>query len=371
MADKLQGSGVKYLVIDAGWYKGDNGVWDLGQGDWIANPHLFPHGLAATAQAIRQRGLIPGIWFEMEVVGKQSPRFERDVEHFLHRDGFPITAQGRRFWDFRDPWVIDYLSQKVIGQLRDAGLGYIKVDYNETIGLGCDQADSPGEGLRQHMQEVQDFFRKMRGELPDLVIENCASGGHRLEPSFMGLTSMASFSDAHETPDIPVIAANLHRLILPRQSQIWAVLHASDSMQRLVYLLTSGMLGRLCISGEIAALDAQQWALVKEAIQFYYQVAPVIARGKSRLYQFVSPSWQHLQGAQAVLRLAEDEHSALVVTHSFGSPMPARIRVPLPGGGWQVAGRFPQTMPAPVLSDGQLWYTPTQEWEGAGIYLTR
>jgi alpha-galactosidase len=371
MADKLQGSGVKYLVIDAGWYKGDNGVWDLGQGDWVANPHLFPHGLAATAQAIRQRGLIPGIWFEMEVVGKQSPRFEKDVEHFLHRDGFPITAMGRRFWDFRDPWVIDYLSQKVIGQLRDAGLGYIKVDYNETIGLGCDGAESPGEGLRQHMQAVQGFFRKMRAELPDLVIENCASGGHRLEPSFMGLTSMASFSDAHETRDIPVIAANLHRLILPRQSQIWAVLHAGDSMQRLVYLLTSGLLGRLCISGEIAALDAQQWDLVKEAIRFYYQVAPVIGRGKSRLFQSISPSWQHLQGAQAVLRLAEDEHSALVVTHSFGSPMPAEINVPLPGRDWQVAGCFPQSTPAPAIVDGQLHYVPTQEWEGAGIYLTR
>ena len=38
--------------------------------------------------------------------------------------------------------------------LRDAGLGYIKVDYNETIGLGCDQADSPGEGLRQHLHQT-------------------------------------------------------------------------------------------------------------------------------------------------------------------------------------------------------------------------
>ena len=76
----------------------------------------------------------------MEVVGVQSPRFEQDRAHFLHRDGLPITAAGRRFWDFRDPWVIDYLSQKVIGQLRDNGLGYIKVDYNETIGIGCDSA---------------------------------------------------------------------------------------------------------------------------------------------------------------------------------------------------------------------------------------
>jgi alpha-galactosidase len=379
MADKLQGSGVKYLVIDAGWYKGDEGVWYLGQGDWVANPHLFPYGLAATAKAIRERGLIPGIWFEMEVVGEQSPRFAQDIRHFLHRDGFPITATGRRFWDFRDPWVIDYLSQKVIGQLRDSGLGYIKVDYNETIGLGCDQADSPGEGLRQHLESVQGFFRKMRAELPDLVIENCASGGHRLEPSFMGLTSMASFSDAHETRDIPVIAANLHRLILPRQSQIWAVLHAGDSMDRLVYLLTGGFLGRLCISGEISSLDPEQWALVIEGIQFYQQVAPLIARGKSRLFQSVSPSWQHLQGAQAVLRLAEDEHSALVVTHSFAAPLPAELRVPLPGmlpgsipgKGWQVARCFPQSGPAPVIMEDQLRYVPSKEWQGAGIYLAR
>ena len=377
MADKLQGSGVKYLVIDAGWYKGDQGVWHLGQGDWVANPRLFPHGLAATAEAIRARGLIPGIWFEMEVVGEQSPRFEQDVAHFLHRDGQPITASGRRFWDFRDPWVIDYLSEKVIGQLRDAGLGYIKVDYNETIGLGCDPREQngqpalPGEGLRQHLEGVQGFFRKMRAELPELVIENCASGGHRLEPSIMGLTSMASFSDAHESNDIPVIAANLHRLILPRQSQIWAVLHAADSMQRLVYLLTSGFLGRLCISGEISSLNGEQWALVNEGIQFYGRVAPVIARGKSRLLQSINPSWQHLQGAQALLRVSEDEQSALVVTHSFGAPLPAEICVTLPGSGWQVAAHFPQSDSAPEIIGDQIRYVPSNEWQGSAIYLTR
>jgi alpha-galactosidase len=371
MADKLQGSGIRYLVIDAGWYKRDDGIWFLGQGDWQANQRLFPFGLAATTQAIRERGLIPGIWFEMEVVGEQSPRFETDCAHFLHRDGIPITATGRRFWDFRDPWVIDYLGQKVTGQLRDNNIGYIKVDYNETIGLGCDGAESLGEGLRQHMQGVQDFFRQMRRALPDLVIENCASGGHRLEPSFMGLTSMASFSDAHETPDIPVIAANLHRLILPRQSQIWAVLHAADSDQRLVYLLTGGFLGRLCLSGEITSLSDSQWALVKEAIAFYGQIAPVIARGTSRLFQEINPSWQHLQGAQSVLRVSEDTQSALIVSHSFGKPLPAEIHVPLPKGEWRVAGSFPQSQAAPEIVDGQYHFCPTVEWQGSAVLLTR
>lgn len=369
MAERLKGSGVRYPVIDAGWYKGDEGVWHLAQGDWTANPSLFPGGLAETAQAIRERGLIPGIWFEMEVVGRQSPRFEADREHFLHRDGLPITATGRRFWDFRDPWVIDLLRSKVIGQLRENGLGYIKVDYNETIGIGCDGAESPGEGLRQHMEGVQAFFRAMREELPDLVIENCASGGHRLEPSFMGLTSMASFSDAHETRDIPIIAANLHRLILPRQSQIWAVLHAGDSMQRLAYLLTGGMLGRLCLSGDIASLSEAQWALALEAVGFYRLAAPVIARGTSRLFQHISPSWQYPQGAQAVLRLAEDGQTALAVLHSFAAPHPPEIRVPLPGEGWQAVRHFPASETPPPLEGNALVFRPAAEWTGSAVLL--
>jgi alpha-galactosidase len=223
------------------------------------------------------------------------------VDHFLKRDGIPILAGQRRFWDFRDPWVRDYLYEKVILFLRDTGFGYIKVDYNETIGIGVDGAESLGEGLRQHILCVQDFFRQMREEFPDLVIEVCASGGHRLEPSMMALASMASFSDAHESPEVPIIAANLQRLILPRQSQIWAVLHASDSSQRLRYSLAAGFLGRLCLSGEIDELDEEQWSLVQEIIRFYNRVTPIIKNGRSRLHQHIGLSWQHPQGAQAAL----------------------------------------------------------------------
>ena len=65
----------------------------------------------------------------------------------------------------------------------------------------------------------------------------------------LALSSMASFSDAHESLEIPIIAANLHRLMLPRQSQIWAVLHASDTFQRLAYSLSGGLFGSLVYLG--------------------------------------------------------------------------------------------------------------------------
>ncbi len=369
LAKRLKGSGVKYFVIDAGWYRGENGDWSSNQGEWNPSRELFPEGIAATAKFIREQGLIPGLWFEFEVVGSQSMLFDQMVDHFLKRDGIPVSAGERRFWDFRDPWARDYLYKKVVLFLHDNGFRYIKVDYNETIGIGVDGAESLGEGLRQHILGVQDFFREMRKELPDLVIEVCASGGHRLEPSMLALASMASFSDAHESPEIPIIAANLHRLILPRQSQIWAVLHASDSFQRLIYSLASGFLGRLCLSGELDELDEKQWSLVQEIIRFYNLVSPIIKNGRSKLYQYIGLSWQHPQGAQGVLRTSTDNRQALLVVHSFAKPLPSEVILDLPHGNWRIADTLPGTKLDLKITGNKLGIQLVGEFEGYVIHL--
>lgn len=370
IAQRLKDSGTKYLVIDAGWYRSDDGNWEFTQGEWVPNKIQFPDGIATTAKAIQKQGLIPGIWFEFEVVGKQSPLFESSNKHLLCLNGIPVTTGQRRFWDFRDRWVHDYLYRKVIAFLRETGIGYIKVDYNEAIGIGVDGCESPGEGLRQHILGVQEFFKRMRNELPNLVIEVCASGGHRLEPSMLALSSMGSFSDAHESPEIPIIAANLHRLILPRQSQIWAVLHASDTTQRLAYSLSAGFLGRLCLSGELDRLSDSQWSFVRDAMQFYENVTPVIKNGKSRLYQKINNSWRHPQGVQAVVRVADDGFSALVVAHSFALPFPEKINISLPEGNWSVAETFPErTIPAEITGSN-LQITPSLEFEG-NVFLLK
>ena len=121
----------------------------------------------------------------------------------------------------------------------------MKIDYNETIGAGCDGAESLGEGLRRNMAASKAFIEKVKREVPGIVLENCASGGHRLEPGLMSQMSMASFSDAHECEEIPVIAANLHWVIHPAQSQIWAVIREKDSLQRIAYSVANTFLGRI------------------------------------------------------------------------------------------------------------------------------
>lgn len=314
IADKLQGTGVKYLVIDCGWYKDTDRDWSISGGDWVPSRELFPDGLKAAADMIQNRGMVPGIWFEMETVGCESRAYRR-TEHLLKRDGVPITTGARRFWDMEDPWVVDYLSERVIGQLQDNGFGYLKVDYNESFGMGCDGAESLGEGLRRKIEASQNFFRKITAELPELTVENCSSGGHRLEPSMMELVSQASFSDAHECQSIPVIAANLHRAIQPRQSQIWCVLRENDSFDRLRYSLSAAMLGRMCLSGDIFSLTDKQWAVVREGMDFYTKIRHIIKNGFTEKIICTTHSYNCLTGYQAVLRTLADE--ALLVVHTF------------------------------------------------------
>ena len=329
IADRLQGHGIDFLVIDAGWYRREGAGWSDCGGDWIPEEKsMFPEGLKATADMIRAHGMIPGLWFEPETCARDSDIFRKE-ELLLTRRGTVIDTDNRRFLDLRKEEVQKYLDERVTGLLKRCGFGYTKIDYNDCIGTGCDDPDSLGEGLRQNMQGTLDFFRSMRESIPDLWIENCSSGGHRLEPSLMGATDMASFSDAHECPEIPIIAAQLHRLILPGQSQIWAVLRAKDSLRRINYSLVNTFLGVMCLSGDVADLSAEQWAKVDEGICFFKAVRGIIRDGISAFHGEVSRSWRHPEGWQAVCRTAGGE--TLTVIHTFGGRFPGQVSLPVSG----------------------------------------
>jgi len=321
VAEVIGNKGIKYFVIDAGWYDS--------MGTWNYSTSRFPQGLEKTTQIIREKGMIPGIWFEYECCEKNSSAFTL-VQHMLSLDGYAITASERHFWDMRDPYVIEYLTEKVIDFLEKYNFGYFKIDYNEAIGIGCDGAESPGEGLRQHIEGMQGFIKKIHERLPDLIVENCSSGGHRLEPSMMELSSMASFSDAHESINIPIVAANLHRAILPCQSQIWAVVRKKDSARRLYYSMASTFLGRMCLSGDIYDMDEEQWKVIDNGIEFYKKIALIIKKGFSHRFGPEVRSYRHPQGWQAVLRISEDKLSAFVVVHTFEGELQNGIIFKLP-----------------------------------------
>lgn len=370
LADRLAGSGVRYLVIDAGWFRPEGEkAWAQAHGDWIPNTEQFPFGMKGVADALRERGLIPGLWFELETVGADSMAYHC-VDRLLHRDGVPLTVGSRRFWNLARPEVVDHLVDTVVDVLDGAGFGYLKIDYNETIGLGSDHEDGLGEGLRQQVLGSYGLLRKIRERMPDLVVENCASGGHRLEPSFVGRTAMTSCSDAHEIVEIPIIAAEVQRVVLPRKAQVWAVIHAEDPLDRVTYSLAAGFLGRLCLSGALADLGEEQWALVRRAIDLYRNTAPILKRGTSRRFGRRGGSWRRPEGWQAVRRLSEDGRRALIVLHSFRDA-PNRSDVPLEGDGWSVASVLRSTGGDVSIASGMVSFEDIVDFEGIVVELVR
>ena len=366
ITETLKGHDADYLVIDAGWYGTKDAGWSDCGGDWIPNEEtMFPKGLKHTADMIRAAGFKPGLWFEPETCARKSAINARE-ELLLRRHGIVIDTDNRRFLDMRKPEVQAYLRERIIGLLSACGFEYVKIDYNDCIGIGCDGAESLGEGLRQNMEGTLAFFRGMREEIPGLCIENCASGGHRLEPSLMAVSDMASFSDAHECPEIPIIAAGLHRLVLPGQSQIWAVIRETDSLRRINYSLAATFLGVMCRSGEISALTAEQWQKVDEGISFYRAVQHIIRDGVSSFHGQVSASWRNPEGWQAVCRQNE-QGETLAVIHTFGGALPAEITLPVKAR--HILRCMNSEGNTVSLEDGRLTVPLKSSFEAIAVYL--
>lgn len=272
---------IDYFVIDCGWYKPDDKGWCNAIGDWKESKTLFPAGIRRVADQIKAAGYRAGIWFEFENAGRDSEFFSRE-EYLLHRDGAPITSKNRRFLDLRKEETQAYLNGKLISFLKENGFGYLKIDYNDTYGIGCDSEDdaTQGEGGRQVAEESIAWLSTLKKEIPDLVIENCASGGSRIEPLRMSKVSMCSFSDAHECAEIPLVAANVSRVIPARQSQIWAVLREGESDSRTVYSLCAAMLGRICLSGDVLNLSQKKIQLLQRGFAFYQKIKQVVRDGE-------------------------------------------------------------------------------------------
>jgi len=388
IVEAIKGKGIDYFVMDCGWFVEEGKHWGNGMGDYVPSQKLFPKGIRYTLDCIKAAGMKPGIWFEIDNVGRDAHVYQNE-DLLLKRDGHVLTTLNRRFFDMRKSETKTYLTEKVIHQLKDFGAEYMKMDYNDTIGLGCDGAESIGEGLRQNMEASVAFVKKVKEEIPDIILENCASGGHKLEPLMMSLCSMASFSDAHECEEIPVIAAQLHRTILPRQSQIWAVIRKDASLKRIAYILCSTFLGRMCLSGDVTQLSQEQWKVIDQGMAFYKEIAPIIKEGYTYIDSHKGISDRELTGYQAVIRVQRDNHvienglelyegkheKAYVVVHQFNKPLesdalPKVIEIKLPKDcPTHISKIFAGTLVQAEVKKNILYVYPTEEMEAVGILL--
>ena len=281
MLPEIAALGCKYFVIDDGWFYNVYNDKRYVIGDWNVNKEYYPEGLKAFADKVRSYGMIPGVWYEFEGVSEHSDVYRDHPDWLLTRDGKIINNGGRAFLDFRKEEVLNYLREKIIKNLVNCGIGYMKVDYNSNAGFGADGAESYGEAIRQHIDAVLAFFEEIKRSVPSLVLEICSSGGMRHEPRFLSLGDMCSFSDAHENAGGVPVAMNLHRFIPPRKLQIWATIRDDYNADDVKFTVAKAMLGRICFSGNLGNKPQEIIDILKESVSFYEKLKPTIANGET------------------------------------------------------------------------------------------
>jgi len=286
-------AGAEVFVIDAGWYDDDaQGWWDA-VGAWDASGSRFPGGIQQVLDAVRKHGMTPGLWLEPEVVGVRSPLARTlPPEAFFHRGGVRVTEHGRHHLDLRHPAARAHLDQVVDRLVGEWGVGYLKLDYNINVGSGTENgAESAGAGLLGHHRAHLDWLSSLLDRYPGLVLENCASGGLRMDYAQLAVTQLQSTSDQQDPLRYPPIAAAAATAATPEQAAVWAYPQPEFTPDEIAFTLTGALLGRVHLSGFLDRMSEEQLELVRSAISVYRRIRPEISDGLP-FWPLGLPSWE-------------------------------------------------------------------------------
>ena len=267
--DKAAEAGAEYYCMDAGWYA--DGTWWETVGEWHPCEWRFPGGIKKVFDYIKSKGMIPGIWLEIEVMGIKCPIVNQfDDECFFMRHGKRVIDHGRYQLDFRNHKVREFATSVIDRVVNDYGVGYIKMDYNIDGGTGTEvNSDSFGDGLLQHNRAYVSWVGEMMDRYPELIIENCSSGGMRMDYALLGVHSIQSVSDQEDYKNTAVIAANCATAVLPEQGAVWSYPKSNGDANEARFNMVNAMLTRMHLSGEIAGLTHEQFEDVKTGVECY------------------------------------------------------------------------------------------------------
>jgi len=335
-------AGAEVFCVDAGWYD-DSGHWWDTVGEWEPSTTRFPGGLGEVIDAIRDSGMVPGLWLEPEVIGVRSPMADRlPDEAFLLRHGRRIVEHHRYHLDLRHPAATAHLDRVVDRLVTEFGVGFFKFDYNINPGPGTDHdADSVGDGLLKHNRAHLAWLDRLLDRHPDLVVENCSSGAMRMDFAMLSRLAMQSTSDQQDFTKYPPIAAAAPISLLPEQAASWAYPQPGMTDEEAAFCLVTGMLGRFYVSGHLNRMDDGRRALVAEAIATAKTLRASIAGGHPH-WPAGLPGWTDPWTALAL----RGEGEALVSVWRRGGPASTELRFPhLAGGDVTVTTVFPTGLP--------------------------
>ena len=179
-----------HFWIDAGWYGKTtapsrnefSGDWSSHTGDWEVSPLIHPNGLTDVSEAIHASGRGFVLWFEPERIRKTTC-FAAEHPEFLLTNKHKENDKNLLL-NLGDPAAFDYISEKLCGMIEELRVTWYRQDFNfEPLEFWRSNDTENRRGITEikHITGMYRLWDLLLTRFPHLMIDNCASGGKRLD----------------------------------------------------------------------------------------------------------------------------------------------------------------------------------------------
>ena len=172
------------LWMDAGWYSYNEGWYD-GVGNWTVDKNRYDNGIIELSDYAKNKGLGHTLWYEPERVYPGTEFYNKGMEN----PGWLISVDGEDnlMWNLADEDAFKYYCDYLLKSLKENGVTIYRQDFNFAPLKYWQKADNEfydgrtGICENHYVTNEYKYLDYLTENVDGLIIDNCASGGKRLD----------------------------------------------------------------------------------------------------------------------------------------------------------------------------------------------
>jgi alpha-galactosidase len=359
--------GGELFVMDDGWFgdKYPRNDDHSSLGDWMVNKKKLPNGLGALVKEATADGLKFGIWIEPEMADTKSEFFEKHPDWVLRAKNREVsTGRGgsQIVLDLTNPKVQDFVFHVVDDLMTEnPDIAYIKWDCNAPLmdyGSPYLPADKQSQIYIDYQLGLIKTLKRIRAKYPKLVMQDCASGGGRINygmlpyfEEFWGSddtdAKMRLFIQWGELNYFPAMAMACH--VSAERN------HQTGRQTPIKFRMDVAMTGRLGMELQPSQMSKEDFNFAKRGIAAYKQIRDVVQLGD--LYRLHSP--YESDGVASLMYVSEDKSRAAFFAYNYNYLINQKIPAVYLGGldpnrNYRIKDLTPWNVKKPCRLDGKV-----------------
>ncbi len=170
--------------MDAGWYSYNDGWYD-GVGNWTVDTQRYDNGIIELSDYAKNKGLGHTLWYEPERVFPNTEFYNVGSQN----ENWLITVDGEdnAMWNLADEDAFKYYCDYILASLKENGVTIYRQDFNFAPLGYWQKADNEyydgrtGICENHYVTNEYKYLDYLTENIDGLIIDNCASGGKRLD----------------------------------------------------------------------------------------------------------------------------------------------------------------------------------------------